>query len=95
MRAPTHFLYVDDVILFCQASSQNLQVILDVFELFGSLSDQRVNWEKSSIYFSKGISRPKISDFLSMSQMHKGGDSLTYLGVPLFIGAPKSHRLIP
>ena len=30
-----------------------------------------------------------------MSRMRKGGDSMTYLGVPLFIGAPKRRWLIP
>ncbi|KAK3229338.1 hypothetical protein Dsin_001219 [Dipteronia sinensis] len=38
MRALSHFLYVDDVILFCRASPQNLQVILYAFALYGSLS---------------------------------------------------------
>ncbi|KAK2638051.1 hypothetical protein Ddye_025846 [Dipteronia dyeriana] len=49
IRAPSHFLYVDGVILFCRASPQNLQ----------------------------------------------GGDLMTYLRVPLFIGAPKRRWLIP
>ena len=44
MCAPIQFLYVDDVLLFCWASSQNLWVILDAFEFYGSLSGQHVNW---------------------------------------------------
>ena len=95
MRAPSHFLYADDVILFCRASLQNLRVILDTFALYGSLSGQRVNWDKSYIFFGKNISGPRITNFLSMSRMRKGGDSMTYLGVPLFIGAPKRRWLIP
>ncbi|KAK3192976.1 hypothetical protein Dsin_024286 [Dipteronia sinensis] len=95
MRAPSHFFYADDVILFCRASPQNLQVILDAFALYGSLSGQRVNWEKSSIFFGKGISGSRITNFLPMSRMCKGGVSMTYLGVPIFIGAPKRRWLIP
>ena len=30
-----------------------------------------------------------------MSKMRKDGDSMTYLGVPIFIGAPKRRWLIP
>ncbi|KAK3204284.1 hypothetical protein Dsin_018330 [Dipteronia sinensis] len=56
MRAPSYFLYADDVIIFFRASPQNLQVVLDAFALYGSLYGQRVNWEKSSILFGKGIS---------------------------------------
>ncbi|KAK2639491.1 hypothetical protein Ddye_027286 [Dipteronia dyeriana] len=95
IHAPSHFLYVGDVILFCQASPQNLQVILDAFTLYGSLSGQQVNWKKSSIFFGKGISGPRIANFLSMSWMHKDGDSMAYLGVPLFIGPLKRRWLIP
>ena len=67
MHAPTHFLYADDVVLFCRASTQNLRVILNAFELYGPLLGQQVNCEKSSIYFGKGISGPRITDFLSNS----------------------------
>ena len=28
---------------------------MDAFHLYGSLSGQDVNWEKSFIYFSKGV----------------------------------------
>ncbi|KAK3204926.1 hypothetical protein Dsin_018972 [Dipteronia sinensis] len=82
---------------FVDASPHNLQVILDAFALYGSLSlsGQRVNWEKSSIFFGKGISGSRITNFLSMSRMRKGGVSMTYLGVPIFIGEPKRRWLIP
>ncbi|KAK3184200.1 hypothetical protein Dsin_031486 [Dipteronia sinensis] len=95
MRAPSHFFYADDAILFCRASPQNLQVILYAFALYGSLSSQRVNWEKYFIFFGKGISGSRITNFLSMSRMRKGGVSMTYLWVPIFIGAPKCRWLIP
>jgi hypothetical protein len=95
MHVPTHFIYADDVVLFCRAFTQNLHVILDAFELYGPLSGQRVNCEKSSIYFGKGISRTRITDFLSMYRTRKDGDSLTYVGIPLFINAPKCHWLMP
>ena len=85
MHVPTHFQYVDDMLLFCQASAQNLRVVLDAFEFYGSLSGQYVNWEKSSLYFGRGISEAKIINFLSISSMKRSGDFMTYLEVPLFI----------
>ena len=66
MSAPTHFLYVDDVLLLCRASPQNLPVILNAFEFYGSLSSQHVSWEKFSIYFSMAILEAKITDFFPL-----------------------------
>lgn len=95
MRAPTHFLYADDVLLFFWASLRDLRAILDAFHLYGSLSGQHVNRGKSSIYFGSGVSRSRIYLFLSTSGTCRGGDSMTYLGVPLFMGAPRSRWLLP
>ena len=76
----THFLYADNVLIFYRASPKNLRAIHSAFELYASLSGQVVNWEKSNIYFYKGVSSAKIWDLLSICGMKKGGKSLHYLG---------------
>jgi len=72
MCAPTHFIYVDDVLLFCRASPQNMRVILDIFEFYDSLSVQHVNRKKFSIYFGRGILEARITDFLSAFEYEEG-----------------------
>ena len=83
-----HFFYADDVLIFCRASLKNLRAILSAFELYASLSGQIVNWEKSNVYFGKGVSHTRIRDLLSICGMKRSGESLHYLGVSLFVGAP-------
>ena len=54
--APTHLLYACDVMIFCKDTVQNLKNILRAFEVYGKISDQLVNWGKSSIYFGSSVS---------------------------------------
>ena len=63
MHAHMHFLYTDDVLLFCPASPSAGDFD---FELYGSLSSQNVSWEKSFIYFGGGISEARITDFFPL-----------------------------
>ena len=83
------------MLLFCRATPQNLRVILDTFEFYGSLSGQNVNWEKFSIYFGRDILEGKITDFLSASSIKRGSDSMTYLGISLFIEGLRHYWLVP
>ncbi|PON33836.1 hypothetical protein PanWU01x14_349330 [Parasponia andersonii] len=68
--------------------SKNMKAIHSAFELYGSLSGQIVNWEKSHIYFGKGVSFARIWDLLFICGIKRGGESLQYLGIPLFVGVP-------
>ena len=95
MHALTHFLFADDVLFLCRASPQNLRTILDAFEFYNSLFGLHVNWKKSSIYFGKGISEGKITDFSFHFEYEDERWVYDLLGVPLFIGVPKYYWLTP
>lgn len=87
---PTHLLYGDDILLFCQCTSKNIRNIVRFLSFYGGLSSQIVNMNKSFMYFGKFVSnvrRWKLSFDASMkiSQLH-----FIYLGVYLFQGAPKA-----
>ena len=53
-RAPSvsHLLFVDDSLLFCQATHDEVRTILEVLQLYADSSGQCINMEKSSVYFS-------------------------------------------
>ena len=93
MKAPSHFLYADDVLLFGRASVSSLTNIVEAFRLYGSLSSQDVNWEMSFIYCGKGIPYGVASSLLSLSRIRRDGSSMIYLGSPLFVGASRCRWL--
>lgn len=50
-QSPTHLIYADDVLFFSRGTVPNLQVIVNVFYLYGYFSCQLVNKEKSNMFF--------------------------------------------
>ena len=78
---PTHFLYADDVLLFGKVTLHNIRVVNDIFQLYGSLSSQFVNWSKSTIYFGKGIFEARIHRLYQVLNIQRGSLPILYLGV--------------
>lgn len=74
---------------------KNLRAIHAAFDLYANLSGQHVNWDKSHVYFGRGVFSSRISNLTSVGGMKQGCDSLTYLCVLLFVGAPRQQWLIP
>ena len=93
--APTHFLYVDDLLLFARASDSNIRVIMDAFNRYGVLSGQMVNWDKFFIHFGEGVSSNVADSLLALSHMLRGSSVLTYIGIPLFVGMPRGCWIKP
>ena len=50
----THLLFADDSVVFLEASESSLVVLRDVLRNYEVCSGQRVNMQKSSIFFEKG-----------------------------------------
>ncbi|XP_077222163.1 uncharacterized protein LOC143856007 [Tasmannia lanceolata] len=78
----THLLFVDDVLLFAEASVLSAKGINDCFNRFMKCSGLEVNLNKSEVFFSEGDSRYKgaIKDTLSIPQ---GSLPIKYLVLPL------------
>lgn len=79
----SHLFFADDLLLFSEASLDQLEVMESCLKEFCELSGQRVSLMKSRLCFSKNVS-PTLARSLS----RKSGISLTsclgkYLGVPL------------
>ena len=49
----THLLIVDDSLLFCRSSRSECQKVLEILASYESLSGQKINRDKTSIFFSK------------------------------------------
>uniref|UniRef100_A0A803PAC6 Reverse transcriptase domain-containing protein n=1 Tax=Cannabis sativa TaxID=3483 RepID=A0A803PAC6_CANSA len=92
-RAPaiSHLLFADDSFLFCNASIQSCNIIKEILKMYERASRQKVNFQKSSLYFSPNVElrdQTLISDFLQIpirSSFEK------YLGLPQHIGRTKKQ----
>lgn len=55
MLVPSNFLYADDVIIFCQATKDNVLLLRDIFFQYGEASGQKVNPMKSRVYYGSQV----------------------------------------
>ncbi|XP_030479434.1 uncharacterized protein LOC115696684 [Cannabis sativa] len=94
-RAPpiTHMFFADDSYLFSQATQGAAGSITNMLQLFKNASGQKVNYSKSSIFFSPNTdiaTRASICSTLHMSEALEGS---FYLGLPNIIGRNKNAVL--
>ena len=52
----THLLFDDDSIVFLEASVDNLAFLRNILQSYENASGQKVNLQKTSIFFGKGCS---------------------------------------
>lgn len=79
----SHLAFADDLILFAKASLEQVEIIQTSIELFCQSSGQKVNKEKTRIFFSNNVSwqhRIEINEALGWQRTEDLGK---YLGVPL------------
>lgn len=79
----SHICFVDDLILLAEASVAQIRVIRTVLERFCIASGQKVNLEKSKIFFSSNVSHDLgklISDESGIQSTQELGK---YLGMPI------------
>lgn len=79
----SHLFFADDLILFAEASINQMLIVKECLDIFCSWSGQKVNFDKSKLYCS-----PNTSCFLAQELATICGSPLvsdlgTYLGVPL------------
>ena len=57
----SHLFFVDDSVLFCRAKQTECQVILDILATYERGNGQKINKEKTNLFFSTNTS-PEIQD---------------------------------
>jgi hypothetical protein len=81
-----HLLFADDSLLFCKANFMewgNIQEILDIYE---KASGQKLNRDKTSIFFSKNTKEEFKEYIASISGVSITTQFEKYLGLPTIVG---------
>jgi len=89
----SHLFFADDTLLFCRASMGDLEVILCILEMYELASGQKLNREKTTVFFSKATKeerRMEMVEFLGVSEVR---EYEKYLGLPAVVGRNKKESL--
>ena len=87
-RGPTltHLLIVDDNPLFCRASGDECRKILTILEKYEEESGQKVNKNKTAIFFSKSTTEETKQEIMAALGIHEYVNFEQYLGLPSLVG---------
>lgn len=81
-----HLLFADDSLLLFKANVSGANQIKDSVQDYCNASGQRVNLQKSSIYFVKGVARVARDEVKQILEVTNESLSKRYLGLPSDVG---------
>lgn len=79
----SHLMFADDLMFFRVLKNKTINTLQDVLFVYSSWSEQKTNFQRSSIHFSKGVEledQRKYADMLGLKIMN---ENEKYLGVYL------------
>jgi hypothetical protein len=79
----SHLAFADDLILFAEANTEQVQSMAAILDLFCSSSVQKVSKEKSRVFFSKNVGWHKKLELSNLLGIQATDDLGKYLGVPI------------
>ena len=85
----THLFFVNDSLLFCRATSNKCNMILDLLGSYERVSGQKINRSKTTLFFSKSTlddTKEIIRGLLGVQEIQH---YKKYLGLPLLVGRGK------
>ena len=82
----SHLLFADDSLLFFKANRQSADMVKEVLNTYCQASTQRINTDKSSIHFPKGVSAVVRGEIMDSLEVHNEALSEKYLGMPTDVG---------
>ena len=62
----THLFFADDSLLFCKANIQECQNLINILQLYEASSGQKINANKSSVFFNNNTSNDRRCEVLDM-----------------------------
>ena len=90
----SHLFFADDSVLFCSAKEVECQKILDILAIYERGSSQKINREKTNIFFSSNTLHEvqvRIQQILGVPFIRQFEK---YLGLPALVGRAKKQSFI-
>ena len=85
----THLLFADDSLLFCKDSRSECQKVLEILSTYEKLSGQKLNKEKTTLFFSKSTPLDIQSEIMAEFGVTELKQYEAYLGLPALVGRNK------
>jgi len=82
----SHLFFVGDCLLFTEAKSSQIRLVMEVLEAFCGASGLKVNVHKTHIMTSKHVSTIKVNRFAAISQFQHTRQIGKYMGFPMLTG---------
>lgn len=87
----SHLLFANDCILFGEASGRGAMVLKGNLKEYEKCSDQCVNFNKSTIFFSSNNSEEKKKEVVPILEVRSLTNLEKYLGLPNMVGRRKNE----
>ena len=87
----THLLSANDSILFCKASSEECEHVIQILESYEKASGQKINKNKIAIFFSNATSETVKQDIKIAMGLQEITKYEKYLGLPSLVGRRKKE----
>ncbi|KAL3820475.1 hypothetical protein ACJIZ3_006380 [Penstemon smallii] len=85
----SHLLFADDTLIMCQATEEAAIHVNNLLLAYGLASGQNINFEKSSVVFTKNTEEDEIALILRSLPIRREPKHERYLGLPLTAGKSK------
>lgn len=85
----THLLFADDSIVFLEASEVSLLELHSILNTYEQASGQKVNYQKSSIFFGKGCDEQMKATLKNSVGIDSEALNERYHGLPTLVGRSK------
>ncbi|KAL8092543.1 hypothetical protein AgCh_034709 [Apium graveolens] len=88
--AVSHMFFADDTYIYCQARDDSVSHVLNVLNTFELASGQRINVDKSSVFFSRNTANDVKQSICQRLRFREADDNTRYLGLPNIMGRNKN-----
>ncbi|KAJ0075024.1 hypothetical protein Patl1_34399 [Pistacia atlantica] len=87
----SHLFYADDCLLFCKANQYEWNRLFKLLDTYEKSSGQRLNKEKTSIFFSKNTKDDVKQQIIQVAGVKFSHPYDRYLGLPTLIGRDRTR----